>query len=71
MKHRLLLKLLVICLLIVGLMVPNLMIRDLISERSYYRDEARQSIAASWTGAQKLLGPILVLPYTERTREMV
>lgn len=71
MKHRLLLKLLVICVLILGLTVPILMIRDVVSERSYYRDEAKQSIAASWTGAQKLLGPILVLPYTVRTERMV
>ena len=71
MKHRLLLKLLVIGVLILGLTIPILMIREVVSERSYYRDEAKQSIAASWTGEQKLLGPILVLPYARRTQRMV
>ena len=66
MKQRLLLKLLVIFLLIIGLTIPNLMIRDVVNERSAYRFEAKQSIAASWTGEQKLVGPILVVPYEER-----
>lgn len=71
MRHRILIKLLVIALLIVGLTIPNLMIRDLVGERSHYRHEARQGIAASWTGAQKFLGPILVVPYTERHERKV
>jgi inner membrane protein len=52
-------------------MIPSMMIRDLVGERSYYRDEAKQSIAASWTGGQKLLGPVLVVPYVERIEDMV
>ncbi len=71
MNQKLLLKLLVIFLLVLGLTIPNLMIQDLVSERSAYRFEARQSIATSWTGEQKFLGPIVVLPYTEREESKV
>ena len=71
MKQRLLLKLLVIFLLVAGLTLPNLMIRDVVTERSAYRFEAKQSIAASWTGEQKFLGPILVVPYEERAERKI
>lgn len=71
MKHRVLIKLLVIFLLVVGLTIPNLMIQELVGERSYYRQQAKQSIAASWTGEQRFLGPVLVVPYTERLERKV
>ena len=50
--------------LMLVLLIPLSMIESIVSERSSFRDQARQSIAQSWTGSQKLLGPILVLPYT-------
>ena len=71
MRHRLLIKLFVIGALVLGLTIPNLMIREIVIERSHYRHEARQGIAASWTGAQTLLGPMLVVPYTERLQRTV
>lgn len=71
MKQKLLLKLLIIFLLVIGLTIPNLMIRDLVTERSTYRFEAKQGIAASWTSEQTLFGPILVVPYEERTERKV
>ena len=71
MNYRILFKLLVIFALVLALTIPNLMIRDLVSERSYFRQEAKQSIAASWTGEQKFLGPILVVPYTERREKKI
>ncbi|HEY0634802.1 MAG TPA: cell envelope integrity protein CreD [Gammaproteobacteria bacterium] len=58
-------KVMMIASLILLLMIPLLMIRGVISERTLYRDQARQDIAQSWTGAQKLLGPLLVVPYSE------
>ncbi|MEW8628182.1 MAG: cell envelope integrity protein CreD [Candidatus Thiodiazotropha sp.] len=65
MKHPLFKKLLVIAVLTLLLMIPVMMIEGVVVERSSYRDEARQSIATSWTGEQKLVGPILVVPYKE------
>lgn len=58
-------------LLVVGLMVPLAMIQDLVWERSRYQDQARQSIAQSWTGAQQLLGPVLVVPYKQVVSKQV
>ncbi|HEY0721714.1 MAG TPA: cell envelope integrity protein CreD [Gammaproteobacteria bacterium] len=58
-------KVLIITLLMLLLLIPLAMIRGVISERTFYRAETRQDIAESWTGAQKLLGPLLVVPYSE------
>lgn len=64
-------KVVIIALLMLVMLIPLSMIRGVISERTLYRDQARQSIAESWTGAQKLLGPLLVVPYTEtKTRSV-
>lgn len=64
-------KLLIIASLMLILMIPLTMISGVISERTSYRDQARQGIAESWTGAQKLLGPLLVIPYSEtKTRSV-
>lgn len=64
-------KVTIVALLTLLLLVPLTLIEDVIQERSYFRSAARQDIAASWTGAQKLLGPLLVLPYQETVTESV
>jgi inner membrane protein len=64
-------KVTIIALLTLLLLIPLSLIEDVINERSYFRAAARQDIAASWTGAQKLLGPLLVLPYQENVTEKV
>ena len=45
------------------LLIPLNMIEGVVSERSYFRDQASRSIAQSWTGKQKIIGPVLVIPY--------
>jgi inner membrane protein len=66
MKHPLFKKILVIALLTGLLMLPLMMIEGVVKERSSYRYEARHSVAQSWTGEQRLVGPIVVAPYKER-----
>ncbi len=66
MKNRLFVKLLVIVTLMLGLLIPLVMIEGVVSERSAYRYQAKNSIATSWTGEQKFIGPMLVVPYTEK-----
>lgn len=61
-------KLAAIVVLVLLLSLPLLLIVSKIYERDSYSDQAHQDIARSWTGAQKILGPILVIPYT-RTYE--
>lgn len=56
--------------LIVGLMllvigIPLSMINGLVGERQQRQSEAVRDIANSYAGAQRLAGPVLVLPYTE------
>ena len=51
--------------LMLVLLIPLTMIDGVIGERAAYRAQAKASIAQSWTGAQKLLGPVVVVPYQE------
>lgn len=61
---RIPIKLTIIALLVVVLAVPLLLVVSKIYERDKYSDQAKFDIARSWTGEQKILGPILVVPYT-------
>ncbi|MDH5178326.1 MAG: cell envelope integrity protein CreD, partial [Gammaproteobacteria bacterium] len=47
------------------LLIPLAMIEGVVSERVFFREEARNSISQSWTGNQKLIGPVLIVPYVE------
>ena len=60
------LKLLSIGLLLLLLLVPSSMVEGLITERAENRDLATADISSQWGGAQLVLGPVLVLPYTVR-----
>ncbi|WPL20492.1 inner membrane protein [Thiorhodovibrio frisius] len=50
-------------------MVPLGMVSQLIHERAARQDAVVNEIAASSAGAQRLIGPILVLPYQEEYAE--
>lgn len=69
MQRTLLFKTLIVALLMLLLGVPLMMIQSTISERLRYRDEAVRSIAADSVSEQTLLGPVLVLPYSETYEE--
>ncbi len=71
MKRTMTKKMVMIGLLILLLMIPLLMIEGVVSERSGYRSQVRHSIAESWTGEQKLVGPLLVVPYKEYYQQKV
>lgn len=62
---RLGLKILMVLGLTLAILVPLSMIRGTIQERQAYRAQAVESIAGSYAGAQRLAGPVLVVPYTE------
>ena len=59
-------KLLIIGLLLAVLFIPTSMVESLITERAENRDAATAEISRQWGGAQLVLGPVLVLPYTVR-----
>lgn len=58
-----------------ALLVPLSFIRGVINERRQSRDEAVAEVAATWGGAQSVVGPVVVIPYrysvlTERAEEV-
>lgn len=55
--------------LTVILMIPLMMIKGVVNERSWFRDNVKADIAQSWTGTQKVLGPVLIVPYVERYKK--
>jgi inner membrane protein len=69
-QRKLLGKAAVILGLTVALMIPLMMIQGTVSERRGLRDGVVADIARSATGQQKLLGPVLVVPYRERIERM-
>ena len=65
MNRNLLIKLGAIAALILLLMVPILMIDGMIEERQSLRDGVLEDIARSSSYSQKIVGPLLVVPYVE------
>ena len=48
------------------LLIPGFLIQDLIRERQQRSNETIQKINDKWSQAQKLAGPVLVIPYTSQ-----
>jgi inner membrane protein len=71
MQRTLLFKCLLLAMLVVLLIIPLSMIEHTIAERSSYRDQAVNAIAASSAGRQVLAGPVLTIPVEEEYDEEV
>ena len=71
MNRSLLLKMLAIAGLTIVLLVPLMLINGVISERTYYRNEAVTRIAESSAGEQSLSGAVIVVPYVDWTETVV
>lgn len=71
MKNALLLKCVLVVVLGLLLWVPLMMIENTIRERTNYREEAVQAIAASSAGEQKLWGPVLTITVDEEFDETI
>ena len=63
---RLSFKILIVFGLTVALLIPLAMIRGTVEDRQRYRAEAIAEVARSTAGTQALVGPVLVVPYTDR-----
>lgn len=65
------LKLLLRCAIVGGLvlllLIPLMLIRGTVQERERYRDQAIERVAQSRAGAQSLIGPVRVLPWTQES----
>ncbi len=65
MQKSLSLKLAAIAALSLLLLIPLLMVQGKISERASFRSIARAELAQSWVASQRLMTPVLVMPYTQ------
>lgn len=71
MQKTLLIKALIVFGLMLLIGLPLLMIQETIKERMLFRQQAVDSIAADSVREQTIIGPILVIPYTEQYEERV
>lgn len=62
---RLWLKIAMVLAMTLAILVPLLLIRGVIADRAQYRAQAVADIARTVGGAQRVAGPVLVLPYSE------
>ena len=62
---RLAVKFAIVFVLTLAILVPLAMIRGAIAERQQFRQQAVEEVARSYAGAQDIVGPVLVVPYTE------
>jgi inner membrane protein len=65
MQKSLAVKLGVIAAIAVLLLIPIMLLQGKIVERAYFKRVAKDEIAKSWTGRQRLVTPVLVLGYTQ------
>ncbi|WDS36086.1 cell envelope integrity protein CreD [Pseudoxanthomonas sp.] len=66
---KLLLRFAIVGALVLALLVPLSMIRSKIAERTEFREQAVQRVSRSTAGAQRLVGPLRAVPYTDVRQE--
>lgn len=69
MQRSLLIKTMMVIGLTLIIYIPLVMIQSTISERIWFRNEAVRSIATDSVNEQTLIGPVLVIPYTDEYEE--
>ncbi len=57
-------KFFLICGLVLALLIPLLLVWALVEEREQRAEGVRQEVAREWGGAQRIVGPVLIVPYT-------
>lgn len=68
-KSKLLFKALIIGALVILLLIPTFYVTNLIEEREQRQKAAIAEVSSKWSGKQNIAGPVLVLPYTERSND--
>ncbi|QYF94832.1 cell envelope integrity protein CreD [Massilia sp. PAMC28688] len=71
MQRTLLFKTIIVLALAVLICIPLSMIEETIEERGKFRHEAVASIAATSVREQTIMGPVLVIPYTDEYQEQL
>lgn len=68
-KHSIIVKISMIAVLTLLMLIPVNMVQSLIREREENKTIVQEEISDKWGGQQRLVGPILVLPYKTRIAE--
>ena len=55
-----------VAILIILMNIPLDMVKDIVIERSHLHEQVNSEVAATWGHLQRLNGPSLLIPYTER-----
>lgn len=69
-RNRTVLKLIGVGFLILIMLIPLAMIHGVLSERLARRDTAVTEITSSWGGPQRIIGPVLGIPFQYKSRSM-
>lgn len=67
-RHAATIKMVSVVLLVLLLLIPLAMIGSVLRERMHRRDAAVAEISASWGTEQTIVGPVLVIPYSYKTK---
>ena len=67
-KESITIKLMSIGFLVLILLIPSAWIESLIVERQSRAESVIQEISAKWSGEQNIVGPILMIPFTQREK---
>ncbi len=67
-KESITIKLMSIGFLVLILLIPSSWIESLIAERQTRAESVIQEISDKWSGEQSIVGPILVIPFTQREK---
>lgn len=68
-KHSIIVKISMIAVLTLLMLIPVNMVQSLIIEREESKITVKEDIGDKWGGQQRLVGPVLVLPYKTRLTE--
>ena len=71
MQRTLLFKIIAILVLTLLICIPMAMIQGTIAERSQFREQAIASIAADSVREQTIIGPVVVIPYSDQFDEII
>jgi len=70
MNKVMFLKMVVVSVLTGAILIALAAVYGVLASRESYRNDAIKSIAESYSGQQKIVGPILVMPYTETVEDV-
>ncbi|MCK5726133.1 MAG: cell envelope integrity protein CreD [Thiotrichaceae bacterium] len=66
LQHSLIFRFIMITLLVLGMTIPLNMVEQIVAERSSLHSRVLADIAKTWGSQQLIMGPALIIPFTEK-----